>query len=255
MRGFVRYLACFFAFVAVMLPAQDSKALLQSIDEMVSFPSTDFSASCMIVEDRPGEAQRAMEAAIFRRDKEQKYLILIMKPELDKGKGYLKIDGNLWLYDPVARRFTFTGAKERFQNFNARNSDFTRSNYAGDYDVVSTARQNLGVFVCRVLELKANNLEVAFPITKIWVSADNLVRKTEDYSLSGQLLRTTAIPTYQKVGGRYIPVHVVIEDNLRGRTVDGKFVRERTQITISKPSLETLPNNLFTKAYLEKVSK
>jgi len=44
-------------------------------------------------------------------------------------------------------------------------------------------------------------------------------------------------------------------DNLRGKTVSGKFVSERTQITISKPSMEKLPDNLFTKAYLEKVGR
>ena len=37
--------------------------------------------------------------------------------------------------------------------------------------------------------------------------------------------------------------------------IDGKFVGDRTQITISKPSLAKLPDNLFTKSYLEKVSK
>ena len=67
---------------------------------------------------------------MFRRDRENTYLIVITKPEEDRGKGYLKSGNNLWFYDPVSRRFTFTSAKDRFQNMNARNSDFTRSNLA-----------------------------------------------------------------------------------------------------------------------------
>jgi hypothetical protein len=73
--------------------------------------------------------------------------------------------------------------------------------------------------------------------------------------LSGQLLRTILIPTYQRIGGRFVPVTLIIVDQLKGRKVDGNFVGDRTQITISKPSLAKLPDTLFTKSYLEKVSK
>jgi outer membrane lipoprotein-sorting protein len=252
-----RFLCLVIIACSASLSAQsgDQKALLNRVDELVRFRSSDFTADYLIVMDKPGQTQNATQAVIFRRDSEEKYCILILKPDVDKGKGYLKIDGNLWFYDPVGRRFTFTSAKERFQNSNARNSDFTRSNFAGDYDVTASSREKLGKFNCTVLSLKANNPEVTFPKTKLWISEDNLVRKTEDYSLSGQLLRTTAIPTYQSIGDRYIPVSVVIVDNLRGKTVNGRFVSERTQITISKPSMEKLPDNLFTKAYLEKVGR
>ncbi len=131
---------------------------------------------------------------VFRRDKENTYLIVIVKPEEDKGKGYLKSGNNLWFYDPVSRRFTFTSAKDRFQNMNARNSDFTRSNLAGDYRVSASARQKLGRFDCWVLDLEARTDDIGFPKMKIWVSDDGLVRKTEDYSFSGQHLRTSGLP-------------------------------------------------------------
>jgi outer membrane lipoprotein-sorting protein len=235
--------------------APDFKAMLKTVDGLVSFMDTDFSAEYAIVLDKPGESRSVTDAVMFRRDKDEKYLILILEPTSDKGKGYLKIGQSLWLYDPLSRRFTFTSSKERFQNSNARNSDFTRSNFAGDYDIVSGHREALGRFNCWVIDLKANNDGVSFPKTKIWVSDDNLVRKTEDYSLSGQLMRTTAIPTYQKVGNRFLPVTMLIVDNLRGKTINGKLENERTQITITKPSLSTLPDSIFTQAYLEKVSK
>ena len=108
------------------------------------FPDTDFSALYSFVQETPGQGSSSKQAMVFRRDKENTYLIVIVKPEEDKGKGYLKSGDNLWYYDPVSRRFTFTSAKDRFQNMNARNSDFTRSNLAGDYKVVGSARAEAG---------------------------------------------------------------------------------------------------------------
>ena len=233
----------------------DFKAMLKTVDDLVSFMDTDFSAEYKIEQFKPGQGSSVQDAAIFRRDKDSKYLILILDPPAEKGKGYLKIGQSMWLYDPASRRFDFTSSKERFQNSNARNSDFTRSTYAADYDIQGTKQEMLGKFNCWVFDLKANNDDVTFPRCKIWVSDDNLVRKTEDYSLSGQLLRTRAIPSYQKVGKRYVPNTVVIVDNLRGKTVGGKLQNERTTITITQPALDKLPDSIFTQAYLEKVSK
>ncbi len=233
----------------------DYAAMLRKVDALVSFKDSDFSAEYTIDQIDAGGGKSSTVAAIFRRDKDQKFLILILSPDSDRGKGYLKIDDNFWLYDPISRAFSFTSTKERFQNSNARNSDFTQSSFASDYSVTGTRREKLGKFDCWVVDLKALSDTVTFAITKLWISDDNLVRKKEDYSLSGQILRTTAIPSYQEVGSHYVPITMIILDNLQGRTVNGNFVNDRTVITIAKPSLERLPDALFSKAYLEKFAK
>jgi hypothetical protein len=89
---------------------------------------------------------------------------------------------------------------------------------------------------------------------KIWISEDALVRKAEDYSLSGQLLRTSAIPDYYKIGRRFVPKAILLVDALRGSTINGVFVNEKTQITISKPSFDKVDDSVFSKTFLEKVS-
>ncbi len=211
----------------------DFTRILKQADALVTFGDSDFSAVYTFVQETPGQGTSTKQAMVFRRDKENTYLIVMVKPEEDKGKGYLKSASNLWFYDPVARRFTFTSAKDRFQNMNARNSDFTRSNLAGDYSVVASTRQKLGRFDCWVLDLEAKTDDVGFPKMKIWISDDGLVRKTEDYSFSGQHLRTSAFPAYQRVGDRYVPSTVVILDELRGAMINGSFVNERTTYTIS----------------------
>jgi len=234
---------------------QDFTKMLKQADALVTFGGSDFSGVYSFVQESPGQGTSTKQAMVFRRDKENTYLIVIVKPEEDKGKGYLKSGNNLWFYDPVSRRFTFTNAKDRFQNMNARNSDFTRSNLAGDYSVVASIRQKLGRFDCWVLDLEAKTDDVGFPKMKIWISDDGLVRKTEDYSFSGQHLRTSAFPVYQRVGDRYVPDTVVILDELRGAMINGTFVKERTTYTIARPSLQRLPDATFTKAWLENLSE
>jgi outer membrane lipoprotein-sorting protein len=233
----------------------DFVQLLKKADSLVTFPDSDFSAQYNFLQESPGQGTSTKQAMVFRRDKDNTYLIVIVKPEEDKGKGYLKSGNNLWFYDPVSRRFTFTSAKDRFQNMNARNSDFTRSNLAGDYKVTASTRQKLGKYDCWLLDLQATSDDITFPKMRIWIDGDSLVRKTEDYSYSGQHVRTVAFPQYQPVGGRYVPQTVVIFDELRGATINGVFEKERTTYTISRPSLERLPDATFTKTWLEKLGE
>ena len=159
-----------------------------------------FSAEYTITQYKPGQGTSVTKIAMFRRDIADKYLILILEPEVDRGKGYLKIANSLWLYDPVSRRFNVTSARDRFQNSNFRNSDFTRSTLAQDYEIVEESQAQLGVYNTSIYTLEAIHDEVAYPTMKIWVDENKLIRKFEDYSLSGQLLRTTAIPTVSSCG-------------------------------------------------------
>jgi len=236
-------------------PASDYVELLRKVDQTVTFEGHDLSAEYTIEKRDPGGAVSTTVATMFRRDRTGQYLILILQPAIDKGKGYLKIDDSLWLYDPTDRVFTFTSAKERFQNSSFRNSDFNRSNFSSDYRPVSGTREKLGKFDCTVLDLQATNDTVSFPRMRIWVTDDYLVRKMEDYSLSGQLMRTSAIPSYQKVGDKWVAGGMVILDHLKMKKIAGKTEYERTTVTIRLPSLSTLPDSVYTKEYLEKVTK
>lgn len=234
----------------------NSFEILSKIDSLVSFTDSDFSAEVQMTQTKPGEGISQRTVALFRRDKEQKYVILLLKPDSDRGKGYLKVGNNLWLYETIpTRRFLVTSAKDRFQNSNARNSDFTRSTLATDYKIVTSSQAKLGPFDTTVYSLEALHREITFPKMKIWVTKDNLVRKTEDYSLSGQLLRTTAMPSYQEFKGRYVPKKVTIIDALMGKTINGVFRNETTEYALGKLSTDPLPSLIFTQSYLEKNSQ
>lgn len=232
----------------------DYVKMLKDVDDLVTFKGTDLSAEYTIVKRDPDGSSSTTVAAMFRRDSEEKFVVLVLQPVADKGKGYLKQGNNLWLYDPIGKGFTFTSAKERFQNSSFRVSDFTGSNYAENYKISSVKQEKLGKFNCTVFDLEAITKSVSFPKVKIWVSEDNLVRKLEDYSLSGQLMRTSAFPSYQKVGKRWVPAKIIIQDHLVFRKVGDKTEYERTTVDIKNPSLNKQPDSLYTKEYLERVN-
>ena len=254
---------CFrFSFILVLftlsltgLSAITDQELLAKVDSLVSYYDTDFSAEYTIMQERPGQGLSTTVAGVFRRDSIETYVIIILQPLISKGQGYLKQSGTLWFYDPESRRFNTAGNTDRFQNTNARNSDFTRSTLAQDYRVVAGEDADLGRFKCRLLTLEAVTTDVAYPKMKVWISEDSLLRKTEDYSLSGQLLRTSAIPDYYQIGGRYVPRQILFVDALRGAVINGVFMNEKTQISINKPSFSKVADSVFSKTFLEMVNR
>jgi outer membrane lipoprotein-sorting protein len=242
-------------FPFVLLHADTDLELLKRVDSLVSYTDTDFSAEYTILQERPGQGLSKTVAGIFRRDSNEIYVIVIMEPQISKGQGYLKEGNTLWFYDPQSRVFNTTSSKERFQNTNASNSDFTRSTLAIDYKITSGEDTVLGRFRCRLLTLEAVTPEVTYPVMKVWISSDGLLRKSEDYSLSGQLLRTSAIPDYYFIDGHYVPKQILFVDELRGAYINGKFQNERTQISISMPSFKKVSDSVFSKTFLETVNK
>ncbi|MDR2730398.1 MAG: outer membrane lipoprotein-sorting protein [Treponema sp.] len=250
---FTVILILIFCFSSALWAISDQE-LLAKVDSLVSYYDTDFSAEYTIVQDKPGQSRSTTVAGIFRRDSKEQYVIVVMQPPVSKGQGYLKEGKTLWFYDPESRRFNTTSSADRFQNTNARNSDFTRSTLAQDYKVVSGENTALGRFNCRLLTLEAVTTEVTYPKMKVWISEDSLLRKTEDYSLSGQLLRTSAVSDYYNIGSRFVPRQILFVETLKGAVINGTFVNEKTQFTIAKPSFNKVADSVFSKTFLENVN-
>jgi outer membrane lipoprotein-sorting protein len=242
-------------FLSSGLWALTDQELLRQADSLVSYMDTDFSAEYTIVQDKPGQSRSTTVAGIFRRDAAETYVIVILQPAISRGQGYLKQGNTLWFYDPESRRFNTTSSRDRFQNTNASNSDFTRSTLSQDYRVVNGEDAVLGRFKCRLLTLQALTNDITYPRMKIWISDDGLVRKSEDYSLSGQLLRTSAIPDYYHIENRFVPKQILFVDALRGALINGTFANEKTQITISKPSFDRVADSVYSKTFLETVNR
>lgn len=223
----------------------DFTSMLRELDELNGFQGQDFSALYTIVSEKPGESPSTLQVKIFRRDERDQFLILFVKPERQKGQGYLKIDDDVWFYDPESGNYTHSTMRESIQGSEAKNKDLSRLSYAEDYDISSSESGKLGKYEAWILTLKAKNDEVPYPVVKIWIRKDRVILlKTEDYGLSGRLMRTTLYPPkYIQVGAKLIPSQVLIQDELNPG--------EKSQLTLSEVSVGSLPDSVFTKAFLQ----
>ena len=227
--------------------AEELEQILLNIDTNSLFPA-DLSATVTLDERDPEEGDEVSKVRMFRRDADDKFLLLFERPEVQLGQGYLNIDDGLWFYDPESRQFTFTSLAESFGGSDARNSDFQASSLAGDYDVVSFEEGRLGNFDVWILGLEATNDEVTYPFRKIWVTKEpNLILKSEDYSLTQRLLRTSYFPSYAKAGDSFVADEQLF--------VDALVENKQTKITLEDISTAEIPDNVFTKAYVERVNR
>ncbi|MFP4383108.1 MAG: outer membrane lipoprotein-sorting protein [Spirochaetia bacterium] len=226
----------------------DIDTILDEIDELSNFDDTDFTAVYTIVSEKPGEEQSVTKARLFRRDHKDQYVLIILKPEVQKGQGYLMVDENVWFYDPESRKFEKSTLRENIQDSDAQNTDLNQSSLSEDYQVTGYSEDTLGSIPVWVLELEAKREDVSYDTMKLWVRKDRtVVLKEEDYSVNGRLMRTVYYPKYTIVGEKILPRQVLIVDEINKG--------EKTQYTMSEASTEPIPDSVFSKNYLERVNR
>jgi outer membrane lipoprotein-sorting protein len=225
--------------------ATDYKALLKSMDDLSDMGKQDFSAIYDIVSEKPGEKPTTTELKIFRRDDHDQVVFLFLKPEAQKGSGLLKIDDNVWFYDPESGNYSHSSMKENVNNSEAKNSDFKKFSYSKDYEVEKAEEGKLGSFATWVLDLKANSNEVSYEKIRLTMRQDKpLPLKEEDYSVNGKLMRTTLyLPTYVQAGSKLIPAKVKMIDEINKG--------EQSVWTISDVFVGKLEDKYFQKTFLE----
>jgi outer membrane lipoprotein-sorting protein len=238
-------LACLLP-IAAAQPA-DVDGLLARIDENGTYVG-DLSATFTLQSVDPTDGNVLRQATWFRRDADDAFLMLIQEPTTELGQGYLNVEDGFWFYDPESRQFAYTSLRESFQGSDANNDDFSAPSYADDYRIASVSEGTLGAYDVWVVQLEATHGDVTYPYKTIWVGKqDELVLKSEDYSLTERLLRTAYFPSYARVGDAFIADRVIY--------VDALVAGRSTEITISDVSTAELPDYIFTKAYVERVNR
>jgi len=246
---FYSLMILFFLFSsAVLFGEPDFKKMLSEIDSLGSFRENDFSCIYTIVSEKPDEDTSVTQVKMFRRDKTDQFVLLILQPEVQKGQGYLQLEDNIWFYDPESRKFSHSSLRENIQGSDAKNSDLKEPSLAEDYSVDTWSEGTLGKYQVYILDLTALNDETSYPKMKIWIRKDiNIVLKVENYGLSGRLMRTVYYPNYIKIGGKMLPSRILLKDELK--------IGEKTQLTMKDVSIADIPDYVFTKSYLEKVNR
>jgi hypothetical protein len=191
------------------------------------------------------------EALVFRRSADQRFMILFTKPKASQGQGYLRVDQNLWFYDPAVGKWERRTERERIGGTNSRRSDFDESRLAEEYDPEDNGEEKLGVYSAQVMTLKGKpGLDLAFPVIKLWVDkATKNELKRQEFALSGRLLRTSYYPKWQKIFSESRKADIWYPQEIR--FYDEVEKQNSTLILIKSVDLKPLEANLFTKAWLE----
>ncbi len=202
-----------------------------------------------------GKVDVAHEALVFRRSQDQKFMILFTKPKASQGQGYLRIDKNLWFYDPSVGKWERRTERERIGGTNSRRSDFDESRLAEEYDPEDGGEAKLGAYTVRIMTLKGKpNVDLAFPVIKLWVDvATKNVLKREEYALSGRLLRKSLYPKWRKSYSESKKSDVWFPEEMY--FYDEVEKANSTMILIKSVDMKPLEPNLFTKAWLESKSR
>ena len=240
--------------VARAASQQEMFDLLKAVDERQRNQG-DWRSMIYMEQKEKNKVDVAYEAQVFRRSQDQKFIILFTKPKASQGQGYLRIDKNLWFYDPSVGKWERRTERERIGGTNSRRSDFDESRLAQEYEPEDNGEAKLGAYTAQVMTLKGKpGIDLAFPVIKLWVDKDaKNVLKRQEFALSGKLLRTSYYPKWKKAYSESRKAEVWYPEEMR--FYDEVEKANSTLILIKSVDMKPLEANQFTKAWLESKSR
>lgn len=200
-------------------------------------------------------APKHYEFLYFRKDKTDEFLIITIAPDSDKGNGYLRVGDNFWMYRQNTRTFQHINRDESIAGTDAKSGDFEKKKLKDLYKPLVDANgkedlkeEMLGNKPVYKFTLIAKVNDFTYPKQVYWVQKDNsLILKSQSYAKSGTLMQTAYFPNYTEKDGRYIPIYQIFVDEFEKGN--------KTIVQLSGISFNTLDPRIFTKAYLENLSK
>lgn len=217
--------------------------------------SGDWKALAYMEAKEKGKTDVVYELLVYRRDEDDKQMFLFTRPKSEAGKGYLRIEKNLWLYDPAVGRWERRTERERIGGTDTRRGDLDESRLVEEYDAKWLGQEKLGVYAVDRIKLTVKpGVDVAFPVVELWVDKATLnVLKRQEFALSGKLMRTNYYPRWKKVYSPSKRAEVWYPEEMR--IFDEIEKGNQTLILIKEIDLRPLEANLFTKAWLESKSR
>jgi hypothetical protein len=254
MRTLMLLLLTLEATAAFALDAKETKELIALIDDRQR-NSGDYSSVVFIDQKEKDGSAKAFEARVYRRDADDKWMILFTKPKAEAGKGYLRIEKNLFLYEPALGKWERQTERASIAGTNSRRDDFDESRLSLEYTAAFVADETLGKFKVHRIKLTAKpGVEVASPIVELWVDQDTRnVLKRQESALSGKLLRTAYYPAWDKMFSKSKGADVYVPREIR--VFDEVEKGNGTVVVLRDVKLDPLDPNMFTKAWLESQSR
>ncbi len=228
--------------------------LMKKIDSIMEITS-DARAKIEMTHQRVDQGIRKVEMIYYRRDSDDSFLIVMVAPESDKGNGYLRVGENFWMYRRNTRTFQHINRDENIGGTNARGQDFERRKLTELYEPAKGKdgkeiinEEKLGQIPVYKFEMIAKVNDVDYPKSIYWIRKDNfLPLKIQSYSLTGTLMQTAYMRKYTIIDERYIWIEMLVIDEFEKGN--------KTLVEISGISTKKLESYIFTKPYLENLSK
>jgi len=239
---------------AAPLDADGMKTLLASFDKKMK-SSGDFTARAFIETKEKDKPDVAYDSMYYRHDQDDKFMILFLAPKAEAGKGYLRIDKNLWMYDPTVGKWDRRTERERIGGTMSQRGDFDPDELATEFTHEYVGEEVLGRFKVHHLKLTAKEgVDVAWPVLEVWFDAEsNNLLKVQEHALSGRLMRTVYYPKWEKLADPRSGTDVYYAKEIR--IFDEVEKENRSTVLIQSVELADLPTNMFTKAWLESKSR
>lgn len=215
----------------------------------------DYRAVAFIEQREKDKNDLVYEAVIYRRDEQERFMILFTAPRTEAGKGYLRIDRNLWLYDPTTGKWERRTERDRIGGTDSRRADFDPIELAKDFTAEYRGQAKLGRFKVHKVHLKAKpDASVPYPVLDLWIDVESEhTLKQQERALSGKLMRTVYYPEWGTATGPSSQGEVHFPKEIR--IFDEVEKGNRTTVVFKQVALEPLKANMFTKAWLESRSR
>lgn len=240
---------------ALAAPTADQMVgMLKTIDDRQQ-NGGDYKSLVFIERKERDKSDLVYQAVVYRRDLDDKLVILFLKPEAEAGKGYLRVDDNLFMYDPAVGKWERRTERERIGGTDSQRSDFDQSRLAEEYTPGFVGDETLGKYKVHHLKLDVKSgADVAWPVVHLWLdTATGNILKRQDFALSGKLMRTTYYPEWKKLYSESKKADVYFPKEIR--IFDEVEKGNQTTVVIQEVDLRTLQDSIFTKAWLESKSR
>ncbi len=216
---------------------------------------TDVTARVTLTQQKSGQGLKVIDMQFYRRDTDNAFLIVMTDPESEKGNGYLRVGDNFWMYRRNTRSFQHVNRDESIGGTDARGENFEDRRLTELYAVRrdSTGKERveeemLGKVPVYRVDVEGRVHDVNYPIKTYWVRRDGfLLLKEQAFSLSGTLMQSAYYLKYTPIEGRFVPIEQIFVDEFEKGN--------KTKVDIRDISVRPIGKEVFTKAYLENLSK
>ncbi|MFH2131318.1 MAG: outer membrane lipoprotein-sorting protein [bacterium] len=230
--------------------------IMEKMDELYNMKQ-DLTARMKFTQKKVDEGVKVVENIFYKRDREDKFLSVGISPESNRGNGYLRVDDNMWMYRRNTRTFQIMKREDSISGTDAKAGDMEKKKFTDlyrpkldDQGKEILTEETLGkaeIPVYRFIVV-AKVKDVTYPTEEYWVRRDNfLTLKRQSYALSGTLMQSAYFPKYTVIEDRYFPIQMIFVDEFEKGN--------KTMLEMSGISLKPIEDYVFTKPYLENLSK